>query len=265
MYNPTISVITVCYNSEKFIERTVKSVLQLKSVIHDLEYIIIDGNSKDGTLAKLEKYKDAIDIIVSEPDKGIYDAMNKGVSKAKGNWVCFMNSGDCFYKPHDLKGLTDILNSNENKKVVYGNWVIDFGDKQVKRVASPIERLEVSMPFNHQASFARTAELRLHQFDLQYKIVADFNFFYHIYRAQGRSAFLHTDLTIAICDATDSTSFNNMFDIDIEHHKITSDNKNLHWRIDGVKIAIKRILGKITGDRNVRLNPFWKLKEFKEQ
>lgn len=257
-----LSVITVCYNSEQFIEKTVESVLQLKSVLHDMEYIIVDGNSKDATLVKLDKYKSQIDKIVSEPDKGIYDAMNKGVAMAKGDWICFMNSGDTFYNPQELQSLAHILATNLEKIVVYGNWIMDFGSKTVKKSAALIERMEKEMPFNHQASFARTSELRKHPFNLQYKIVADFDFFYHIYRSLGKKAFAYADLTIALCDATDSTSFNNMFAIDVEHHKVTADHKNLHWHVEGFKILLKRILGKITGNKNVRLNPFWKLKEF---
>lgn len=258
-----LSVITVCYNSEQFIEKTVESVLQLKSVLHDMEYIIVDGKSKDRTLAILSKYKAQIDKIVSEPDKGIYDAMNKGVALANGEWVCFMNSGDTFYNPIDLNKLAHILMENSEKSVVYGNWIMDFGSKKVKKTAASIEFMEKEMPFNHQASFARSDELRKHPFNLHYKIVADFDFFYHIYRRKGKNAFGYVDLPIALCDATDSTSFNNMFVIDVEHHEVTSDNKNLHWHVEGFKILLKRILGKITGNKNVRLNPFWKLKEFK--
>lgn len=119
------------------------------------------------------------------------------------------------------------------------------------------------MPFNHQASFVKAEEIRSHPFDLQYRIVADFDFFYHLYRAKGAECFHYEDMVVALCDATDSTSFNNMFQIDVEHHKVTSDHKTLHWRIEGAKIWIKRLLGRITGNENIRLNPFWKQMTFK--
>lgn len=98
MIKPTISVITVCYNAEKEIEKTMLSVLNQSFL--DLEYIVIDGDSKDHTLDKIQKIKQEYIhrnvIIVSEPDKGVYDAMNKGVRLANGEWICMMNSGDSF-------------------------------------------------------------------------------------------------------------------------------------------------------------------------
>lgn len=260
-----LSVITVCYNSEHFIERTILSVIALKRAMKDVEYIIVDGDSTDRTIGVVSKYKEYIDRIISEPDKGIYDAMNKGVGFASGEWICFMNSGDMFYKPEALADLHSVFQQAVNKLVVYGNWIMDFGKDKVPMKAEPIKLLQYRMVFNHQASFVKTAELRLHPFDLQYRIVADFNFFYHLYRTKGSCVFYHTKRIIALCDATSSTSFNNMFKIDLEHHKITSDNKTLHWRIAGAKIWLKRLLGKITGNENIRLNPFWKEMTFKNK
>lgn len=93
-----ISVITICYNAEKEIERTAKSVLAQK--FEDIEYIIVDGKSKDNTIAIAERLVSAYPHrnikIISEPDKGIYDAMNKGIKMASGEWVCMMNAGDSF-------------------------------------------------------------------------------------------------------------------------------------------------------------------------
>lgn len=93
-----ISVITICYNAEKEIEHTVRSVLG--QTYKDLEYIIVDGASKDGTLSELnriaQEYESRDIKIISEPDKGIYDAMNKGICIASGEWVCMMNAGDMF-------------------------------------------------------------------------------------------------------------------------------------------------------------------------
>lgn len=93
-----ISVITICYNAENSIISTMQSVLNQS--FNDLEYIIIDGKSKDNTIKIAyeftKKYPDCHITIISEPDKGVYDAMNKGIKRAKGEWVCMMNAGDCF-------------------------------------------------------------------------------------------------------------------------------------------------------------------------
>lgn len=91
---PIISVITVCYNAAASLEETMLSVLN--QTYDKVEYIVIDGGSKDGTLDIIKKYANRLAYWTSEPDKGIYDAMNKGISKATGNWVNFMNAGDLF-------------------------------------------------------------------------------------------------------------------------------------------------------------------------
>lgn len=92
--NRRISIVTVCYNAGSCIENTIRSVINQSYT--DYEYIIVDGASKDNTLEVVNKYKDKIDFIISEPDKGIYDAMNKGVLRASGEWLIMMNAGDCF-------------------------------------------------------------------------------------------------------------------------------------------------------------------------
>ena len=94
MGNPKISVVTVCYNAVKDIEKTILSVIN--QTYPNVEYLIIDGGSTDGTMDVVNKYRDNISVVVSEPDKGIYDAMNKGVKMATGEWINFMNAGDCF-------------------------------------------------------------------------------------------------------------------------------------------------------------------------
>lgn len=89
-----ISIITICYNVESSIERTILSVVN--QTFKDYEYIIVDGASKDNTLEVVNKYKEKIDIIISEPDRGVYDAMNKGIKMASGEWLIMMNAGDYF-------------------------------------------------------------------------------------------------------------------------------------------------------------------------
>ena len=112
-----ISVITICYNSELSIERTIKSVLS--QTYPNIEYIIIDGKSSDGTNTIIQKYQDNISKYISEEDSGIYNAMNKGLTMAIGEWVCFMNAGDVFVDNQTVERVffTPIKN---NVDVIYG-------------------------------------------------------------------------------------------------------------------------------------------------
>lgn len=121
---PTISIITVCYNAEKEIERTIKSVVS--QTYTDKEYVIIDGASKDGTLNIINKYKDNIQKVVSEPDKGIYDAMNKGIKAATGEWIIMMNAGDVFASDTVLE---EIFSTQipEDKSFLYSDVLMHQG------------------------------------------------------------------------------------------------------------------------------------------
>lgn len=115
-----VSIITVCYNSEKTIEET---ILSIKSQSYSpIEYIVIDGASKDNTLNIVERYRDSIDVLVSEKDMGIYDAMNKGIEKASGDVIGFLNADDLLAHPDAIKKIVDIFESS-NADAVYGDLV----------------------------------------------------------------------------------------------------------------------------------------------
>ena len=92
MYTPKISIVTIAYNCEKEIEETILSVINQQ--YDNKEYLIIDGASKDGTMDIVDKYRDKIDVIISEPDKGRSDAFNKGIAHATGDYIVMMNAGD---------------------------------------------------------------------------------------------------------------------------------------------------------------------------
>ena len=117
---PKISIITVAYNAEKYIEDTIKSVIAQD--ITNLEYIIVDGNSTDNTLAICEKYKEKISVLISAPDKGIYDAMNKGVKIASGEVIGILNADD-FYADNTVLTKVVELFGDENTDCVYGDLV----------------------------------------------------------------------------------------------------------------------------------------------
>lgn len=154
-----VTIITICFNSEAVIKKTIESVLN--QTYTDIEYIIIDGASKDKTVEIAESYKDAfaqkgIDYkIFSEPDKGIYDAMNKGIAKATGELIGLINSGD-FYEPQMLE---TAVKAYEEKPydIFYGdiNLIKDNGQIIVKR--SKYDRFPTSRHWNHPTMVVRKA------------------------------------------------------------------------------------------------------------
>ncbi len=116
MNQPKVSIVTVVYNDAKGLEKTIKSVIN--QTYKNVEFIIIDGGSTDGTVEIIKKYEDYIDYWVSEEDKGIYDAMNKGIKAATGTWINFMNAGDVFVDCEVLSSI-DFL-AYQNLYLIYG-------------------------------------------------------------------------------------------------------------------------------------------------
>lgn len=171
-YLPKISIVTITYNAQEYIEQTIKSVLEQD--YKNIEYIIIDGNSRDDTLSIINKYKKNIDIVISEPDNGIYNAMNKGLSYISGKWVNFLNAGDTFCNSQILSKTFEKL--PENIDLIYGDWINVNGRGLYFYVqANPILNIKVlssKFQMNHQSLFVKAKNLP--QFDLSYKIKADY-------------------------------------------------------------------------------------------
>ena len=115
---PLFTVITVTYNAEKWLEQTILSVGEQFG--GNLEYLIVDGGSKDGTLEIIRKYPEIVTAWVSEPDKGLYDAMNKGLRKATGEYVLFLNAGDTLQEKEGIRQLSEIVLTHDFPDIVYG-------------------------------------------------------------------------------------------------------------------------------------------------
>ncbi|MCD8182050.1 MAG: glycosyltransferase [Bacteroides sp.] len=160
-----ISVITVCYNAVDTLEQTIKSVLG--QTYPNIEYIIIDGGSTGGSIDIIHKYAERIAYWVSEPDEGIYDAMNKGIKSATGEWVNFMNAGDTFANPKVLETLF-CDPKNFNADVLFGNsYSLDEkGKKKKYECRKDITLLKYMPIYRHGASFVRTTIHKKYLFDL---------------------------------------------------------------------------------------------------
>jgi glycosyltransferase involved in cell wall biosynthesis len=173
MFNPRLSVITIVYNNVRDIERTMLSVLNQS--YNNIEYIIVDGLSTDGTLQVIEQYKDRISKIVSEKDKGIYDAMNKGLAMATGDYIIFMNSGDEFY---DNQTVAAVFAAADNADIYYGEteMIADNGESLGQRRHKAPEKFtwrdfKYGMSISHQAIYIRR-ELA-EPYDMRYQLSAD--------------------------------------------------------------------------------------------
>ena len=121
-----LSIITVTFNAEKFIIPTIESII--KQTFNDFEYLVIDGKSSDTTPAIIQKYSDKIDQFISEPDQGVYDAMNKGLKLAKGKYILFLNAGDELSTPTLL---ADIFKEKTNADLYYGETQIINQDRKI--------------------------------------------------------------------------------------------------------------------------------------
>ena len=177
---PLISIITVCYNAEKTISRTIESVKQLKAQFPELiEYIIIDGSSADNTVGLIKNYIHIWDFLISEPDKGIYDAMNKGLKYCNGTYVSFLNAND-YYKTDSLSEAVQILKSKKYD-CVYGNICSCY--KSSIKIVKPIsEQRAVKYGYMtpivmQPASFIKKDVYdKIGGFDLDFKIAGDTDF-----------------------------------------------------------------------------------------
>lgn len=175
---PKFSVITVTYNAEKTVEDTIQSVIS--QTYHHVEYIIVDGASTDGTMAIVDRYRDRISRVVSEPDKGLYDAMNKGISLATGDYLCFLNAGDSFHEDDTLQAMVHSLPGNELPDVLYGETALVDSQRhflRMRHLSAPDtltwKSFRHGMLVCHQAFFAR--HTLVEPYDLRYRFSADFD------------------------------------------------------------------------------------------
>lgn len=231
---PTISIITVCYNAAKELAKTIRSVKE--QTYPHIQYIVVDGASKDDTPKVLDQHRQGIDIIVSEPDKGIYDAMNKGMMLATGAYLCFMNAGDTFHRSDTLENVFAQIR-DALPGVIYGDTDIvdDTGQFVRKRRLSPPETLTAEsfrkgMLVCHQSFYARRDLAPL--YDLSYRLSADVDWCIKILRSSPHNHNTHLTLTDYLSEGATTknhrASLKERFKIMRKHYGLLS---TLRWHL----------------------------------
>lgn len=191
---PRISVITVCYNARALIRGTILSVRN--QTYSDVELIVIDGASTDGTREVLHSESDDIDVLVSEPDRGIYDAMNKGLALATGTWVIFINAGDSFASADVLQQVVPTL--SPARAIVYGGVRIVGANPCAPVTFQQLVRWHVVKNICHQAIFYNRVKLGdMLTFHTEYRVCADFELLVRILTRFGPEAALPVNVPVA--------------------------------------------------------------------
>ena len=193
---PVVSIITVVYNLPDNLEKTLQSVIQ--QAYPNIEYIIIDGGSTDHeTIEVIKKYEDHIDFWISEPDNGIYDAMNKGLKNVAGDYVSFLNAGDYYCNEYVLDSLFSDI---KNEDVVYGDIYVDSGLQKPTRY-------QRALTFNKNELLAHGTAVVCHQalfvkraiapnYNTSYKYKAELNWYFDIVETKHNLSFAHKNIAV---------------------------------------------------------------------
>jgi glycosyltransferase involved in cell wall biosynthesis len=195
---PLITVVTVVYNGASLIEKTIQSVIHQKYPY--IEYVIIDGASADGSVNIIKNYEAKITKWLSEKDTGIYNAMNKGIKEATGEWICFLNCGDVFVDTQTVQRIVDSLPLSHTADIIYGNILVEQQNGTLhERVAKEPCNIH-RMHFCHQSAFVKTDLLRAYMFDEKYRMSADLKFFKQCH--YDKRTFAHVNFPTVIYDTS---------------------------------------------------------------
>lgn len=240
MAKPLVSVVTVVYNAEDLIEETIQSVIS-QTYFDKVEYIIIDGASKDKTLEIINKYRDKIDILVSEPDNGIYDAMNKAIDIATGEWILFMNAGDIFASKNIVEKVFEYDVGYYD--FIYGQHIWSDKKNEVLVDVRPLNLMWQRICFCHQSLFSRTSLMKERPFDLSFVIVCDYENYFSRYM-EGKK-FKKINFPIAVFMAGGFSDVN-FFKRTLERYKVVQKYKNdLEMKVYYLKTILKYYLIKV--------------------
>lgn len=235
-----ISIITASYNCVDEIEMSIKSVLEQD--YPNIEYIIIDGASTDGTVDIIKKYDKYIDYWVSEPDDGLYYAMNKGIEAATGDWIYIHNAGGVFYAKDTLSKL--FANNLDDVDAFFG-YIWSIKKQCFNRNPIPFyeqKRKNKRPGYSHQALFIKTKWLKQFPFDTSYRCCADFYQAIRIWKAGAR--FKYVDIPVASPAPAGFSAKNRRLQM-IENARINGLEHTVNHRLSLIKYDIKTIIKKI--------------------
>lgn len=258
--NPLISVITVVFNGEKYLEQAIKSTVE--QTYENFEYLVIDGGSTDGTQRIIQEYSERIDYWISEKDKGIYDAMNKGVTLAKGRWVIFINADDYFFDKDVLKGLARRLEcASQEVAMLYGSiQLVSTSEVNLGFVETSLgqakKEILYRMAIPHQSLFTRLSVVReLGGFKTDYKIAADYEL---CLRVLHRYDVEHIANTPVACMRVAGVSSNpkNALRLLAEYRRARIENDLNRFSVMAcliyTRVVLRVVIFALFGDRNAR-------------
>lgn len=222
-YFPKVTIVTTVYNGEKYIEKTIQSVIGQD--YPNIEYIIIDGGSTDKTVDIIKKYSVNIAFWKTEKDNGVYDGMNKGITHATGEWILFRNCGDFFASRDAISKVFDGSDYSE-EDIIYGKLI--YWDSLGYRIVD--RRLENNisfvgyMPIPHPSTFVKTEIHKKRPFDIKYKLAADHDFFWKC--VQDGLRFKYIPIIVSLFESEGGISSKYPYISMIEHYFIHGGSKS---------------------------------------
>ena len=226
--NPKISIITVVFNGEEYLEKTIQSVMNQD--YNNIEYIVIDGDSTDDTVDIIKRYEHCVDYWISEPDFGIYDAMNKGIDLANGEWINFMNVGDGFCRKSTI---SNIFNKEYCDGIITGFVKIVDSYGVWKGYRHPNQRLShcdlaIENCIAHQATFININVFDcIGRFSLNYKVQADYDFWIKAKKMKVKFQFVNEDVAYFLDNGISSSRAGHLKSI-VERNSILYDNRYIY-------------------------------------
>ncbi|GIZ10039.1 MULTISPECIES: glycosyltransferase family 2 protein [Flavobacterium] len=220
-----ITIITVCYNRSSTIEKAIKSVLNQN--YQNIEYIIIDGNSTDGTQKIIEKYRDRLSQYISEPDKGMYDAINKGLHLATGDVIGLMHSDDEFYDEKVISTIVKRFNFEKNIDGVYGDGIYVSNDTEERLIrnriggAFSLQKIKAGwLPLHPTVYLKKTIIDQYGLYNLDFKIASDTEFLLrYLYKYKIKMSYINTYI-VKMRMGGMSTNIKRVFEVLYEDYKI---------------------------------------------